>query len=55
MANQKIKSTGCCEPFNPKPWQDKEISWKEKLFVKDHVTSFLHTPLNFGQKVIERS
>jgi len=43
--------TGCCDQFDPAPWQDKEISWKDKLFVKDHVTSFLHIPLNFGQKV----
>lgn len=53
MAKQKIKSTGCCEPFNPKPWQGKEIIWKEKLFVKDHVASFLHIPLNMGQKIIK--
>lgn len=49
----KIKSTGCCEPFDPKPWEDKEIRWDKKLFVKDHVTSFLHIPLNFGQKVVK--
>lgn len=53
MENQTIKSTGCCEPFDPAPWQDKEIIWKDKIFVKDHVTSFLHIPLNFGQKVIK--
>ncbi len=53
MLNQKIKSTGCCEPFDPKPWTDKEISWKDKLFVKDHITSFLHIPLNMGKKIIK--
>ena len=53
MENQKIEHTGCCNPFNPEPWQDKEITWQNKLFVKDHVTSFLHIPLNFGQKVIK--
>ena len=45
--------TGCCEPFNSKPWQDKEIKWQDRLFVKDHVTSFLHIPLNMGQKVVK--
>lgn len=50
--NQTIKSTGCCEPFNPQPWQDKEIIWKDKIFVKDHITSFLHMPLNMGKKII---
>jgi hypothetical protein len=53
MENQAIKLTGCCEPFNPEPWQDKEISWKDKIFVSDHVTSFLHIPLNMGKKVIK--
>jgi hypothetical protein len=54
MENQTtIKLTGCCEPFNPEPWQDKEITWQNKIFVKDHVTSFLHIPLNFGAKVVK--
>jgi hypothetical protein len=53
MNNQMTKSTGCCEPFNPKPWEEKEITWKDKIFVKDHVVSFLHIPLNFGQKVVK--
>lgn len=53
MANETIKSTGCCEPFNPEPWQDKEITWSNKLFVMDHVTSFLRIPLNMGKKIIK--
>jgi hypothetical protein len=53
MDNQTTKSTECCEPFNPAPWQDKEIIWKDKIFVKDHVTNFLHIPLNFGKKVVK--
>lgn len=53
MDNQPIKPTGCCEPFNPAPWQDKEITWKDKIFIKDHITSFLHIPLNMGGKVVK--
>ncbi|OGD63757.1 hypothetical protein A2160_03725 [Candidatus Beckwithbacteria bacterium RBG_13_42_9] len=53
MTSQKIKPTGCCDPFDPKPWEDKEIVWKEKLFVKDSVASFLHIPLNMGKKIIK--
>jgi len=53
MASQKIKSTGCCKPFDPEPWQDKVITWKDKIFVKDHVTSFLHIPLNMGKKIVK--
>jgi hypothetical protein len=40
--------TGCCKRFNPKPWQDREVKLKDKLFLKDSVKSFLHIPLNFG-------
>jgi len=53
METQTIKSTGCCEPFDPAPWQEKEMVWNGKIFVKDHVTSFLHIPLNFGKKVVK--
>jgi hypothetical protein len=53
MNDQTIKSTGCCELFNQEPWQDKEIVWKDKLFVKDHVISFLHIPLNMGKKIVK--
>lgn len=51
--NSTIQPTGCCEPFNPEPWQDKEITWQDKLFVKDQVASFLHIPLNMGKKIIK--
>jgi hypothetical protein len=46
-----ITPTGCCEPFNPEPWQEKEVTWTNKLFVKGHVTSFFHMPLNMGAVV----
>lgn len=53
MSDQAIKRTGCCEPFDPGPWQEKEITWNEKIFVKDHVSSFLHIPLNMGRKIVK--
>jgi len=45
--------TGCCPRFNPEPWENKEIVWQDKLFLKDHVASFLHIPLNFGKIVVK--
>jgi len=45
--------TGCCPRFNPEPWDEKEITWQNKLFIKDHVRSFLHIPLNFGQVMVK--
>ncbi len=42
----------CCPRFDPSPWDGKLLAWKDKTFVKDHVTSFLHIPLNYGAVMI---
>ena len=44
--------TGCCPRFNTEPWDEKEVKWQEKLFLKDRVRSFLHIPLNFGRVMV---
>ncbi len=41
-------SEECCPRFNPEPWDDKIVTWQNKRFVQDRVTSFLHMPLNYG-------
>lgn len=38
----------CCPKFDPTPWDEKELVWEDKRFVKDRVRSFFHIPLNFG-------
>lgn len=53
MTNQQVQHTGCCDPFNPEPFEGKEIAWGNKIFVKDHVTSFFHIPLNMGKKIVK--
>ena len=45
--------TGCCPRFNPEPWDEKEINWENKLFIKDNVRSFLHIPLGFGKVIVK--
>ncbi len=45
--------TGCCPRFDPVPWDEKEVTWQDKLFLKDHVRSFLHIPLNFGKVMVK--
>ena len=45
--------TGCCPRFDPEPWDEKEIAFQNKLFIKDHVRSFLHIPLNFGKVMVK--
>jgi hypothetical protein len=44
--------TGCCQRFHPEPWDEKEIAFDNKLFVKDHMKSFFHIPLNFGKVMV---
>jgi hypothetical protein len=51
MIDPNVKPTGCCDIFDPEPWMEKEITWTNKRFVKDHITSFLHIPLNTGAKI----
>lgn len=50
---EKLPETGCCPRFGPKPWNEKEIKWKDKSFIKDHITSFFHIPLNFGKVIVK--
>jgi len=38
----------CCPRFDPASWEDAELVWDNRIFVKDRVTSFLHIPLNYG-------
>jgi len=50
-------SARCCARFDPGPWDEREITWKDKKFVTDRVRSFLHVPLNFGsvmKRTVER-
>ena len=46
--DKTITSTGCCEPFDPAPWDDKIIDWNKKKFVKDNVFTLFYIPLNFS-------
>jgi hypothetical protein len=50
-APAEIKSTGCCPPFDPAQWDEKEIIWHNKLFVHDHIISFIHIPLTLNGRV----
>jgi len=45
-------SAECCPRFNPEPWDGKELTWKDRKFIKDRVRSFLHVPLNFGSVMV---
>ena len=53
MKRTAVQPTGCCPPFDPAPWQNQEITWHGKPFVKDHVTCLFHVPLNMGRVVVK--
>jgi hypothetical protein len=42
------KEAMCCPKFDPSLWDGKEVSWKDRLFVKDSVSAIMHVPLNMG-------
>ncbi len=44
----RLKPDECCPKFDPEPWNEKELLWHDRHFVKDRVTSLFHIPLNFG-------
>lgn len=48
-----INNTGCCQRFNPTPWNEQKITWEDKLFVKDHIKSFFHIPINISKVIKE--
>lgn len=51
MPDITIKSTGCCEPFDPAPWDDKIIEWQGKRFIKGKVLTIFYMPVNFGSVI----
>ena len=38
--------THCCPRFNPQGWDEQELQFKDKLFVKAKTRSLFHIPLN---------
>lgn len=52
--SEKQIETGCCPRFKPEAWDEKELTWEGKLFLKDQVRSIFRIPLNFGS-VMEKN
>ena len=55
MEKKEREEKTCCPKFDPNSWDEKEVVWKDKLFAKDIVKSFLHIPLNMGQIMTKMS
>ncbi len=40
--------TNCCPRFHPAPWQDQDLHFENKPFVRASTISLFHMPLNMG-------
>lgn len=40
--------TGCCPRFKPEGWDEQELHFKDKPFVKATTRSLFHVPINMG-------
>lgn len=40
--------TNCCPRFTPEPWDEQELHFENKPFVKASTVSLFHMPLNMG-------
>ena len=47
--DESVNTTGCCPKFNPEGWDNQELHFKEKSFVRAATKSLLHIPLNMDQ------
>jgi len=44
--------TGCCKRFNPEPWDEKEVIFDDRLFLKDKIFCLFNIPMNFGKVMV---
>ncbi len=46
--DQSVNETGCCPKFNPDGWNDQELHFRDKHFLRAETRSALHIPINMG-------
>lgn len=49
--DEKSTDSQCCPKFNPEPWDQKILEWKDKKFIKDKVFTIFYMPINFGSVI----
>ncbi len=45
MSEERVNSENCCPRFDPAPWDEKTLQWKDKPFIKSSIPLFFHIPL----------
>ena len=46
--DDSVNETGCCPRFNPEGWDEQELHFKDKHFLRAETRSAMHIPLNMG-------
>jgi hypothetical protein len=41
----------CCPEFKPELWDEKDLNWENKKFIKDKVFTLFYMPINFGSVI----
>ena len=41
-------TTGCCSRFKPEGWDQQELHFKDRKFVRATTKSLMHIPVNLG-------
>jgi len=45
MTHKQKPNDECCPKFDPALWQEKEVTWTDKQFIKESIPLFFHMPL----------
>lgn len=48
VMNMDRTETGCCPPFDPTGWDEQELEFDRRPFVRATSINFMHVPLNLG-------
>lgn len=46
--DMSVNTTGCCPKFNPKGWDNQELHFHNKRFLRATTRSIAHIPINMG-------
>ncbi|MFN0193467.1 MAG: hydrolase [Aestuariivirga sp.] len=46
--DMSVNTTGCCPKFNPEGWDNQELHFENKRFLRAKTTSVAHIPINMG-------
>ena len=43
--NNQTQNSECCPKFDPRPWDEKTHTWKDKPFIRETLPQLFHMPL----------